>query len=164
MSIVPSAYFYVKFVNKSFVNSNSLLPITLSAPCIAALKIDLQQHQGEMLTSLPNDWLKRETFNLCLKVSAALACFPLRSSIFQGYEGKEGGRHGWNGVTFHVESALCGDIAREVGDLTEGRSRNRQTLHSSEFNLKPKVKNTFENTTTGDNCIGNPANCIQQKA
>lgn len=41
MSIVPSAFFAVKLVNKSFVNSISLLPITLSAPCIAALKIDI---------------------------------------------------------------------------------------------------------------------------
>lgn len=48
-------------------------------------------------------------------------CAPLYSKA----EGKEGGRHGGNGVTLHVESAaLYSDIALEVWDFTKSRSRN----------------------------------------
>lgn len=77
--------------------------------------------------------------------------------------GEGGGRRGGNGVTLHVESALYSDIAPEVRDLTKSRSRNRHALLSSEFNSKPKVKNTFEHPTREGKCVGTPANGLQKK-
>lgn len=116
-----------------------------------------------MLTSLPNDWLKRKTFNLCLKVSTALACLSPVLLYLPSLRGEGGGRRGGNGVTLHVESALYSDIAPEVRDLTKSRSRNRHALLSSEFNSKPKVKNTFEHPTREGKCVGTPANGLQKK-
>ncbi len=115
-----------------------------------------------MLTSLPNDWLKRKTFNLCLKVSTALACLSPVLLYLPRLWREGGGRRGGNGVTLHVESALYSDIALEVRDFTKSRSRNRHALLSSEFNLKPKVKNTFEHSTRGGECVGTPANGLQK--
>lgn len=76
--------------------------------------------------------------------------------------GEGGGRRGGNGVMLHVESALYSDIAPEVRDFTKSRSRNRHALLSSEFNFKPKVKNTFEHPTRGGKCVGAPANGLRK--
>lgn len=62
----------------------------------------------------------------------------------------------------HVESALYSDIAPEVRDFTKSRSTNRHALLSSEFNFKPKVKNTFEHPTRGGKCVGAPANGLRK--
>ena len=117
-----------------------------------------------MLTSLPNDWLKRKTFNLCLKVSTALACLSPVLLYLPRLRERRRGSPGGNGVTLHVESALYSDIAREVRDFTRSRSRNRHVLLASEFNLKPKVKDIFEySTRAGRECESSPTKSSQEK-
>lgn len=58
---------------------------------------------------------------------------------------------------------LYSDIALEVRDFTKSRSRNQHAFLSSEFNLKPEVKNAFEHTTRGGECVGTPANGLQDQ-
>lgn len=82
-------------------------------------------------------------------MSTALACLSPVLLYLPRLRREGGGRRGGNGVTLHVESALYSDIALEVRDFTKSRSRNRHVSLSSEFNLKPKVKNTFEHSTRG---------------